>query len=48
MSDRRDAAQGASALALAVREMVLKDFPDRVANVGDMRFAPLKDCREGL
>jgi N-carbamoyl-L-amino-acid hydrolase len=40
MTDRRDAALGASAFALAAREVVLADFPDCVANVGDMRFAP--------
>jgi N-carbamoyl-L-amino-acid hydrolase len=40
MADRRDAAQGASALALAAREIVMRDFPDCVANVGDMQFAP--------
>jgi N-carbamoyl-L-amino-acid hydrolase len=40
MADRRDAALGASAFALAAREVVLADFPDCVANVGDMRFTP--------
>jgi beta-ureidopropionase / N-carbamoyl-L-amino-acid hydrolase len=40
MSDRLDAAQGASAFTLAVREMVLAKFPQCVANVGNMRFAP--------
>ncbi len=40
MADRRDAALGASAFALAVREIVTRDFPECVANVGDMRFAP--------
>jgi hydantoinase/carbamoylase family amidase len=40
MKDRRDAALGASAFALAVREAVLRDFPDCVANVGDMCFEP--------
>jgi N-carbamoyl-L-amino-acid hydrolase len=40
MADRADAAQGASAFTLAVREMVLRDYPDCVANVGDARFSP--------
>ena len=40
MTDRRDAALGASAFALAAREVVLRDFPDCVANVGEMCFAP--------
>jgi N-carbamoyl-L-amino-acid hydrolase len=40
MADRRDATLGASSFALAAREVVLADFPDCVANVGDMRFAP--------
>jgi N-carbamoyl-L-amino-acid hydrolase len=40
MTDRRDAALGASAFALAAREVVLREFPDCVANVGDMCFAP--------
>jgi N-carbamoyl-L-amino-acid hydrolase len=40
MEARRDAAQGASAFTLAARELVLRDFPGCVSNVGDMRFAP--------
>ena len=40
MQDRRDAAQGASAFALAIRELVIRDFPRCVANVGNMAFAP--------
>jgi N-carbamoyl-L-amino-acid hydrolase len=40
MTDRRDAAQGASAFALAAREVVMQDFRGCVANVGDMRFVP--------
>ncbi|CAG0965382.1 beta-ureidopropionase / N-carbamoyl-L-amino-acid hydrolase [Anaerolineae bacterium] len=40
MQDRRDAAQGASAFALAAREIVLQDFPGCVGNVGRMDFAP--------
>lgn len=40
MQDRRDAAQGASAFALAAREILLRDFPNCVANVGNMVFAP--------
>ena len=37
---RRDAAQGAAAFTLAVRDLVMKDFPDSVVNVGNMEFAP--------
>jgi N-carbamoyl-L-amino-acid hydrolase len=40
MEDRLDAAQGASAFTLAARELVLKDFPDCVVNVGRMELAP--------
>ncbi|MBI5303946.1 MAG: Zn-dependent hydrolase [Chloroflexi bacterium] len=40
MDERRDAAQGASAFALAAREILLRDFPHCVANVGKMEFAP--------
>ncbi len=40
MQDRRDAAQGASAFALAARELVLRDFPRGVVNVGKMEFEP--------
>lgn len=40
MAGRVDAALGAGAFALAAREVVLRDFPTCVANVGDMRFAP--------
>ena len=40
MDDRLDASLGASAFTLAARELVLKDFPDCVVNVGDMQFAP--------
>ncbi len=40
MQDRLDAAQGASAFALAAREIVMRDFPRGVANVGSMVFAP--------
>jgi N-carbamoyl-L-amino-acid hydrolase len=40
MEDRRDAAQGACAFALAVREIVLTRFPGCVANVGAMTFYP--------
>ena len=38
MADRRDAAQGASALALAARQIVLDRFPSCVANVGQIIF----------
>ncbi|MGI8712951.1 MAG: M20 family metallo-hydrolase [Solirubrobacteraceae bacterium] len=40
MDARRDAGLGAAALALAVRETVIRDFPGCVANVGDVRLAP--------
>lgn len=40
MDDRLDASQGASAFTLAARDIVLKEFPDCVVNIGDMRFAP--------
>lgn len=40
MTSRLDAAQGASAFTLAVHNLVIKEFPDCVANVGNMRFEP--------
>ena len=40
MEDRRDAALGASAFTLAAHELVVKDYPDCVMNVGRMEFAP--------
>lgn len=40
MPERLDAAQGASAFALAAREIVMQNFPRCVANVGKMEFAP--------
>lgn len=40
MEDRRDASLGASAFTLAARDMVMRDFPNCVVNVGDMKFAP--------
>ena len=40
MSDRADASLGASAFILAAREIVMKDFPNCVVNVGKMEFAP--------
>jgi hydantoinase/carbamoylase family amidase len=40
MDDRRDASLGASAFTLAAREIVMKDFPNCVVNVGNMDFAP--------
>ena len=40
MEDRRDASQGASAFTLAAREMVMREFPNCVVNVGKMDFAP--------
>jgi N-carbamoyl-L-amino-acid hydrolase len=40
MDRRLDAAQGACAFTLAARELVMKDFPGRVVNVGNMEFEP--------
>ncbi|MBI3738849.1 MAG: Zn-dependent hydrolase [Chloroflexi bacterium] len=40
MEDRLDASLGASAFTLAAREIVMKDFPNCVVNVGKMEFAP--------
>jgi hydantoinase/carbamoylase family amidase len=40
MSDRADASLGASAFTLAAREIVMKDFPNCVVNVGKMEFMP--------
>jgi hydantoinase/carbamoylase family amidase len=40
MGDRLDASLGASAFTLAAREMVMKEFPNCVVNVGRMDFAP--------
>jgi len=40
MDDRLDASLGASAFTLAARELVMRDFPNCVVNVGKMDFAP--------
>ena len=40
MTSRQDASQGASAFTLAARNLVMKNFPDCVANVGNMIFEP--------
>jgi N-carbamoyl-L-amino-acid hydrolase len=40
MVDRLDASLGANAFSLAAREIVIKDFPNCVVNVGNMEFAP--------
>jgi hydantoinase/carbamoylase family amidase len=40
MEDRLDASLGASAFTLAAREIVIRDFPNCVVNVGNMEFAP--------
>ena len=40
MHDRLDASLGASAFTLAARELVIKDFPNCVVNVGNMQFTP--------
>jgi hydantoinase/carbamoylase family amidase len=40
MQDRLDASLGASAFTLAARELIMKDFPECVVNVGKMEFTP--------
>jgi N-carbamoyl-L-amino-acid hydrolase len=40
MADRLDAAQGASAFLLGVRQTVMADFPECVANVGRFEIEP--------
>ncbi len=40
MEDRLDASLGAGAFTLAAREIVLKDYPDCVVNVGRIEIAP--------
>jgi N-carbamoyl-L-amino-acid hydrolase len=40
MGKRLDAAQGASAFTLAVRDLVMIEFPNCVATVGNMEFEP--------
>jgi len=40
MEDRLDAGQGVAAFILAARETVMRDFPNCVANVGKLEFAP--------
>ena len=40
MDDRLDASLGASAFTLAARELVMKDFPNCVVNVGNLDFTP--------
>lgn len=40
MQDRLDASLGASAFTLAARELVIKDFPNCVVNIGNMDFTP--------
>lgn len=40
MDDRLDSGLGASAFILAAREVVMRDFPNCVANVGKVEFAP--------
>jgi beta-ureidopropionase / N-carbamoyl-L-amino-acid hydrolase len=40
MTDRADASLGASSFTLVAREIVMKDFPNCVVNVGKMDFAP--------
>jgi hydantoinase/carbamoylase family amidase len=40
MQDRLDASLGASAFILAARELVMKEFPACVVNVGKMEFSP--------
>lgn len=40
MEDRHDASLGASAFTLAARELVMRDFPNCVVNIGKMDFVP--------
>lgn len=40
MEDRRDASLGASAFTLAARELVMREFPNCVVNVGKMDVTP--------
>jgi N-carbamoyl-L-amino-acid hydrolase len=40
MDDRLDASLGSGAFTLAAREIVMKDFPNCVVNVGNMEYAP--------
>lgn len=40
METRSDAGLGASAVTLTAREMVMRDFPNCVVNVGQMNFKP--------
>ena len=40
MDDRLDASLGSSAFTLAARELVIKEFPNCVVNVGKMDFTP--------
>jgi N-carbamoyl-L-amino-acid hydrolase len=40
MDDRLDASLGASAFTLAARELVMREFPNCVVNIGKMDFAP--------
>jgi len=40
MDDRLDASLGASAFTIAARDLVMREFPDCVVNIGKMDFAP--------
>jgi len=40
MQSRLDAAQGVSAFTLEVRKLIIKDFPDCVANIGNISIEP--------
>ncbi len=40
LDERRDASLGASAFTLAVRDLVLREFPGCVVTVGDARYVP--------
>ena len=40
MEDRLDAGQGVAAFILEVRQIVMRDFPNCVANVGKIEFSP--------
>ena len=40
MKERRDAGQGAAALMLSSRRLVMKEFPESVVNTGTIEFSP--------
>ncbi|MEC8951681.1 MAG: M20/M25/M40 family metallo-hydrolase, partial [Acidobacteriota bacterium] len=40
MKERRDAGQGAAALMLSSRRLVMKEFPESMVNTGTIEFSP--------